>query len=700
MNNKGSRTTKRRNKDHIMGRYVIIMAGILSVAVAVGYRLFSTTVIHASQWQEKAEALNKEASVTPERGKILADDRSVLAANVNFYIPRLDLRSEGIKGDTLKRYLGQLADSLAVISPYRTAAQWKDSIWSAYSNRYKMKGVRSFPIGNKLTYSQLLRMKQFPFIKKGKQYSGFYYEEQPRRCYPYGKMASRSIGKVGYDTAKMRQGGLSGLERALDDMLYGEPGKARSTQMTNNIGLWEYQPAKNGYDVMTTINVGLQEIVEQELYEVCRETQADWGTAVLMEVSTGKIKAISNLKYYPKYDTYAEGENNAVIGYEPGSVMKPISMMVALEDGIVNDINAVIATGHSYAYAGARPITDSHGYASMPIRGVIAYSSNIGMAKIILRKYESQPGMFHHRLRQMGFFDPLRLGIAGESVPRIDSLGNRNWDRINLSRMAYGYSTLIPPICTLTIYNAIANGGRYVRPRLVERFIREGELDSVVPMTYIRDQVCSPTNAAKLRQMLRDVVYDPHGTGKSLKNDIVELAGKTGTCYVNVKDKGYSAKKRLSFCGFFPYSNPKYSCIVVMEGANRGAAASSGRVLKNIALKLYAHGWLNNSSDFHEGNTTKSASPTLYATVSGVKQRNTLIAEAQMGKVKYFNSPKQEKNYTVPDVIGLGVREAIARLESAGLKVRFKGQGYVASQSIAPGTPSHQGEYVELVLKL
>ena len=180
MNNKGSRTTKRRNKDHIMGRYVIIMAGILSVAVAVGYRLFSTTVIHASQWQEKAEALNKEASVTPERGKILADDRSVLAANVNFYIPRLDLRSEGIKGDTLKRYLGQLADSLAVISPYRTAAQWKDSIWSAYSNRYKMKGVRSFPIGNKLTYSQLLRMKQFPFIKKGKQYSGFYYEEQPR----------------------------------------------------------------------------------------------------------------------------------------------------------------------------------------------------------------------------------------------------------------------------------------------------------------------------------------------------------------------------------------------------------------------------------------------------------------------------------------------------------------------------------------
>ena len=680
-----------------MGRYVIIMAGILSVAVAVGYRLFSTTVIHASQWQEKAEALNKEASVTPERGKILADDRSVLAANVNFYIPRLDLRSEGIKGDTLKRYLGQLADSLAVISPYRTAAQWKDSIWSAYSNRYKMKGVRSFPIGNKLTYSQLLRMKQFPFIKKGKQYSGFYYEEQPRRCNPYGRMAARSIGKIAYDTVKRRVAGSSGLERALDDMLYGEPGEASSAQYANSIGLWEHKPAKKGYDVLTTINVALQEIVEQELSAVCKSSEADWGTAVLMEVNTGEIKAISNLKYYPKIDDYMEGENHAVMGYEPGSVMKPISMMMALEDGIVSDLDATIATGHSFAYAHARPITDSHGMASMRIRDVIAYSSNIGMAKIILRRYESQPGMFHHRLREMGFFDPLNIGISGETVPVVDSVGNKNWDRVKLSRMAYGYSTLIPPICTLAMYNAIANGGRYVRPRLVQRFMREGEPDSIVPLTYIRDQVCTPGNARKLAEMLRNVVE--YGTGKSLRNDQVAIAGKTGTCYVTEVGRGYSSKKRLSFCGFFPYENPKYSCTVVMEGANCGAARSSGTVLKNVALKLYSLGMLNNISDFHASEQKSTTRPTFFATAADRSNNSKLVANAGIKELKRFRSPRNVTDGEVPEVIGLGAREAISRLEAAGLKVKLHGYGYVARQSVRAGTKAEKGTLVELTLR-
>ena len=576
--------TKRKNRDYIMGRYIFIMVGIILVATAVAVRLFSTTVIHAAEWEAKAESLNRTRVVEPERGKILADDRTVLAANVNFYVPRLDLRSEGIKEDTLMRYLKPLCDSLAVISPYRTARQWEEQISDAYTHRYTKRGVRSFPIGNKLTYSQLQRMKKFPFIKLGSSKSGFYYEEQPRRCNPYGRMAARSIGKIAYDTVKRRVAGSSGLERALDDMLYGEPGEASSAQYANSIGLWEHKPAKKGYDVLTTINVALQEIVEQELSAVCKSSEADWGTAVLMEVNTGEIKAISNLKYYPKIDDYMEGENHAVMGYEPGSVMKPISMMMALEDGIVSDLDATIATGHSFAYAHARPITDSHGMASMRIRDVIAYSSNIGMAKIILRRYESQPGMFHHRLREMGFFDPLNIGISGETVPVVDSVGNKNWDRVKLSRMAYGYSTLIPPICTLAMYNAIANGGRYVRPRLVQRFMREGEPDSIVPLTYIRDQVCTPGNARKLAEMLRNVVE--YGTGKSLRNDQVAIAGKTGTCYVTEVGRGYSSKKRLSFCGFFPYENPKYSCIVVMEGANCGAARSSGTVLKNVALKL------------------------------------------------------------------------------------------------------------------
>ena len=689
--------TKRKNRDYIMGRYIFIMVGIILVAIAVAVRLFSTTVIHAAEWEAKAESLNRTRVVEPERGKILADDRTVLAANVNFYVPRLDLRSEGIKEDTLMRYLKPLCDSLAVISPYRTARQWEEQISDAYTHRYTKRGVRSFPIGNKLTYSQLQRMKKFPFIKLGSSKSGFYYEEQPRRCNPYGRMAARSIGKIAYDTVKRRVAGSSGLERALDDMLYGEPGEASSAQYANSIGLWEHKPAKKGYDVLTTINVALQEIVEQELSAVCKSSEADWGTAVLMEVNTGEIKAISNLKYYPKIDDYMEGENHAVMGYEPGSVMKPISMMMALEDGIVSDLDATIATGHSFAYAHARPITDSHGMASMRIRDVIAYSSNIGMAKIILRRYESQPGMFHHRLREMGFFDPLNIGISGETVPVVDSVGNKNWDRVKLSRMAYGYSTLIPPICTLAMYNAIANGGLYVRPRLVQRFMREGEPDSIVPLTYIRDQVCTPGNARKLAEMLRNVVE--YGTGKSLRNDQVAIAGKTGTCYVTEVGRGYSSKKRLSFCGFFPYENPKYSCIVVMEGANCGAARSSGTVLKNVALKLYSLGMLNNISDFHASEQKSTTRPTFFATAADRSNNSKLVANAGIKELKRFRSPRNVTDGEVPEVIGLGAREAISRLEAAGLKVKLHGYGYVARQSVRAGTKAEKGTLVELTLR-
>ena len=689
--------TKRKNRDYIMGRYIFIMVGIILVAIAVAVRLFSTTVIHAAEWEAKAESLNRTRVVEPERGKILADDRTVLAANVNFYVPRLDLRSEGIKEDTLMRYLKPLCDSLAVISPYRTARQWEEQISDAYTHRYTKRGVRSFPIGNKLTYSQLQRMKKFPFIKLGSSKSGFYYEEQPRRCNPYGRMAARSIGKIAYDTVKRRVAGSSGLERALDDLLYGAPGEASSAQYANSIGLWEHKPAKKGYDVLTTINVALQEIVEQELSAVCKSSEADWGTAVLMEVNTGEIKAISNLKYYPKIDDYMEGENHAVMGYEPGSVMKPISMMMALEDGIVSDLDATIATGHSFAYAHARPITDSHGMASMRIRDVIAYSSNIGMAKIILRRYESQPGMFHHRLREMGFFDPLNIGISGETVPVVDSVGNKNWDRVKLSRMAYGYSTLIPPICTLAMYNAIANGGRYVRPRLVQRFMREGEPDSIVPLTYIRDQVCTPGNARKLAEMLRNVVE--YGTGKSLRNDQVAIAGKTGTCYVTEVGRGYSSKKRLSFCGFFPYENPKYSCIVVMEGANCGAARSSGTVLKNVALKLYSLGMLNNVSDFYASEQKSTTRPTFFATAADRSSNSKLVASAGIKELKRFRSPRNVPDGEVPEVIGLGAREAISRLEAAGLKVKLHGYGYVARQSVRAGTKAEKGTLVELTLR-
>lgn len=509
-------------------------------------------------------------------------------------------------------------------------------------------------------------------------------------------MASRSIGSVGETANKRGVHGISGLEKALDSLLYGVPGKAKKIQLTNNMKSWEMIPAKKGYDIKTTIDVDIQDIVEEELYKMCVESEARWGTCVLMEVQTGEIKAISNLEWNSNYNDYVEGRNNAVLGYEPGSVMKPISMMIALEDGIVSNIDSVIVTGRSFAYAGGRPITDSHGAASMPVRRVIESSSNVGMSKIILRRYERNPGKFYSRLKGMGFFDPLHTGIAGEEIPDIDSLGTKNWDRIALTRMCYGYSTRIPPMATLAIYNAIANGGKYVRPRLAKELLIDGVSDSIIPVSYIRDRVCSESNAAKLRQMLYDVVWGEYGTGKALRNDKVTIAGKTGTCYT-IQNGQYSAQKRLAFCGFFPYDSPKYSCVVLMLGANRGAARSSGIVLKNVALKMYSRGLLGNVSDYRAETKQDKTSGVIYAS-KNAKSSESVKKEFNLGKMKNFREPKIPAE-GVPGVVGLGLKDAISILESKGLNVKFSGNGYVHSQSLASGSKYKKGDIITLTLK-
>ena len=488
-------------------------------------------------------------------------------------------------------------------------------------------------------------------------------------------------------------------------MLYGKPGIAHYLQLTNAIAPVEIVPAVKGYDITTTINVQLQDIVEHELNAMCIETGAEWGTCVLMEVATGDIKAISNLKRSEDNpDEYVEGINYAVLGYEPGSVVKTISMMVALEDGIVTDIEKPWTTGSSWAYAGGNPITDSHGGATRTARQIIETSSNIGMAKIITQKYGANPPGFKARLEQMGFFEPFHLGIAGEETPQFSKADVKDGGRVVLSRQAYGYGTRIPPLCTLAMYNAIANDGKYVRPRLFKKLSRAGEPDSIIPVTYIRKQVCSPENARKLRLMLHDVVWGSHGTARHwVQDSMVEIAGKTGTAFEVINGK-YGARKRLAFCGFFPYEKPKYSCIVLMLGADRGAGASSGMVLKNIARKMYAHGLLGSAPDYAAVKTKKNAKPeevkthpTLYATLNDKKTKRL---QRDLGLKDSHRYARPEKVTSgVPKVIGLDIRDAIRLLEGAGLKVNFTGSGMVVAQSLTPGSHFTRGERIILRLK-
>ena len=588
--------------------------------------------------------------------------------------------------------------------PIRDTAGWKKRLHKPMEVD-KNKRPRAFKLIGNISYAQYEHLRTFPFLKiKNPNKNGLTREAVMRRVNPYGAMARRSVGGVGIDSINGETHGISGLERALDSLLYGTPGIAKKIPLTKDIVNWTDVPPKPGYNITTTIDINMQDIVENELNNILTYCDADWGVAVLMEVATGNIRAISNLEKSPsgRQGDYIEGMNRAVLGFEPGSVVKTLSMMIALEDGIVTDVNRVIATGRAFPYAGGRPITDSHACTSMTVKEVIERSSNIGMAKIITSRYGEHPGQFYSRIKKLGFLDPMNTGIAGERPPRFDSVPDNRGGRIALSRMSYGYTTEIPPLYTLSIYNAIANNGKYVKPRLVSRLTSE-TTDTVLPVSYIGSgTACSPKNAALLRMMLTNVVWGDHGTGKLLRNDKVRIAGKTGTCYM-IENRGYNtSKKRLAFCGFFPAENPKYSCIVLTCRPRQnafGAASTSGTVLKNIALKMYSRGMLDNSSDFHTATPESPAIPVMLA--SSDQRVSFLRRNFDIGKVRHFtpsHHQSADNNHTVPSLLGCSLRDAIASMEALGVDVTFSGSGYVTAQSIPPGSIAAVGQQIHLTL--
>lgn len=693
---------KSDNRKKTLLRYFLITALILIFCLAIVYKLVDTTILSADKWNDKAnKELSKTTVIIPERGDILAADGSILATNLSFYTVRIDYRSERFMEDRLRQQADTIADSLAAYFPARTAAEWRRHILSPLDKPDSLR-PRAYRLMRNISYAQLMKLRSFPFFSiRNPNRNGLTVETTMRRVNPYGSMARRSIGTVGQTSECSEIHGRSGLERALDSLLYGIPGIAKKIPLTRGIVNWTDTPATPGFNILTTIDIKMQDIVENELNNILGWVDADWGVAVLMDVQTGDIKAISNLEKSSRPEGgYIEGMNRAVLGYEPGSVIKTLSMMIAIEDGIVRPSD-VLSTGFSYAYAGGRAISDSHGVGSMTVAEVIERSSNIGMTKIITKKYDSCPGDFYSRVKATGFLEPFHTGIAGESTPRFDSVPNNRGGRITLSRQCYGYATEIPPLYTLSIYNAIANGGRYVRPRLVGGLRGEG-IDSVLPVTYVRERVCSEQTAAIMRDMLTNVVWGEHGTARRLRSDKVRIAGKTGTCYMVAPTGGYDHRKRLAFCGFFPADNPRYSCIVLTCNPRQnamGAASTSGEVLKNIALKLYSRGMLGNSSDYREGaDTATPAVATLYASPSDEKA--AAVADAvDLGKRHtVIRRPAATDPGSVPDVRGYGLRDAIAVLEQRGFSVSFTGSGYVSSQVPGAGARVPRGSAVSLSL--
>ncbi len=709
-----ARKSRNNNKKNILKRYGWISAAFFLFAVLICLKLFQNTVIDARAWNDRARReLSKIDTIAPERGNILASNGNILACNLKVYDLKLDLRHDKVKklNPIPWAAIDSLADSLDYYYPRRRnlSSMPKDSI-AKYSWRTRLrrefekdpdKRTRSLRLAKNKSKVDFEQMKTWPFLNRFKG-SGFrnplYAEGHNIRMYPYGSMAHRSIGRVNECAETGEIHGYSGLEKDLDTLLYGKPGFAKKVALNRGVGSWMTTPAQRGYDLVTTIDIDLQDMLEQELHKICAESGAEWGTALLMEVETGEIKAISNLQLLDD-GTYGEARNRAVLGFEPGSVMKPISMMIAFEDGLVKSVNDVVDCSPF------QRTSDPHAPGVKNMKQVIEMSSNTGISRVIFRKYAADPAMFYDRLASIGFFEPMHTGIAGECTPNIRRLVDKTPSGLNitmtarhldLARQAYGYNTEIPPLYTLSVYNAIANKGKYVRPHLVRAYRDSEGRDSVLPITYIRDRICSEETARKVGECLQEVVWGEHGTARAVRDDRVRIVGKTGTAYP-VGPGGYDrSKRRYAFAGYFPYVNPKYSCMALILGpSGTSANRTSGQVVKNMALKMYAHGLLEGGGDFV---TSADRRPPLVAATDHSEADR--IAKTLGTTVRKIKTAVHSDKAKVPDVKGYDVAAAIRTLESLGLNVVLQGTGRVVSQSIPAGNDVRQGQKITLNLKI
>lgn len=708
--------TKKGNKSRIFIRYGVITSFFILMGFGIIWNMFRTTVVEAADWNARAEKqLSRIDTIAPERGSILAANGNILACNVKVCDLKIDMRHNKIKAmkkEKLIEKLDSLADTLDKRYPRfdplkadaatRKAKSWRVRFHEEI-DKDPDKRTRSLTIARHRPLEEFDSARKLVFIRDFKG-AGFrcplYKEEHSRRIYPYGKMANRSIGRVHevVKDASKRKGeihGYSGLEKDLDSLLYGHPGYAKQVPLTKGYGTWVTTPPTPGFDLLTTIDIDLQDIVEESLQDICSETTCEWGTAILMEVETGEIKALSSIERMED-GTYGEALNRAVLPYEPGSVIKPISLMIAFEDGLVSSVNQTVDCSPF------QQTKDPHAPTIKNMKQVIEMSSNTGISRVIFKGYAANPAKYYDRLAEIGFFDKINSGIAGEQKPIVrrlvaqDSKGRpitMTSRHLDLARQAYGYNTMVPPLYTLAYYNAIANHGRLVRPHLV-RALRSEKGDSVIPTSYIRERICSPETAEKVKQCIHEVVWGEHGTARLVRDDRVKIAGKTGTAFPVEKGQYNAAKRRFAFAGFFPYEDPKYSCMVLVQGAaGLSANRTSGQVMKQIALKMHARGLL-------------AATPKLRKTAAyggpQVAAGNTNNADRIAGALgQTIKKAPQKKEYPagkVPDVKGYDLRSAISLLESQGLNVAVKGTGRVVDQSLTPGSQAVRGQRILISL--
>ena len=667
--------------------------------------------------------------IEPRRGNILSDDGLLLASSMKQYRIFLDFRSAGkeddprVKKDQMRkdtlftRHLAEFSHQMHEIFPqysvqefathYQKGFEAKSHSWLLLPGSSR----NSYPI----TYNQYKSLAKTVWLKP--KYEMWFYSAESKisRQKPFGTLAARTIGGM-YEA---KDSARNGLELSFDSLLRGVPGRGHQEKVQNVTRMVADVPQIDGCDVHTTLNVDMQDIAEVALRKVMDTHNAASGIVVLMEVATGDIKAMASLtKTGP--GQFEEIQNNAVREiYEPGSTFKPVSMMVALDDGKISLTDSVFCENGVYVgFGGGSRMTDSHNYGWLDVPHIIANSSNIGTSKLIHGAYKDNPETFVDGVYRTGINTHFGLQLTGTAAPVIRRDGY--WDATRLPWMSIGYNTQLPVINTLAFYNGIANGGCMVAPRLVTKVTREGEVVQEFPVEVVRRHMCKDETLEKVKSMLELVVIE--GTGKNAASKYFTVAGKTGTAQLSQGDAGYRNGPRrymVSFCGYFPADDPQYSCIVSVrtDGGAAGGATWAAPAFHEISEKVMAN---RNLRDVHEAfDSTKQFIPKVLpgdlakasTVLRGLGKKNLmrradrLVADSVWGTVN-SDSGRYVMNYVeyaegvIPDVRGMGASDALYLLERMGLRVSIEGVGKVKTQVPQRNSRFKKGDKIQLTLSM
>jgi len=697
------------NKAVILYRIGVVYIVVIFIAVLIIGRVLFIQFGEGAEWKLKSEKLNlRYDNIEAMRGNILSSDGSLLATSVPIFEVRMDVASENITKNIFAENVDTLALRLSQLFNDKTPSEYRQILKQAReeSNRYLL-------IQRDVTYAELKKLRTFPIFKMGKYKGGLIAIARNKRINPFKDLAYRTIG-----WEKEENKNNVGIEGTYTNELSGTAGKRLMQRIGN--GTWrpinsdnEIEP-ENGADIVTTINTDIQDVAESALQRELILSDADHGCAILMEVKTGAIKAIANLGKMSD-GTFVEKYNYAIAeSSEPGSTFKLASLLVALEDK-ATDLNRYVTTGDgTFKYAN-RIMHDSHegGHGIITVQQAFELSSNIGISQAIYNAYYNKPQKFIDGLYALGINKPTGIEIRGEGMPLIKNTKNRSWSKVSLPWMAIGYEVAITPLQTLTLYNAVANNGCMVRPMLIKEIRRSNLPVKVFEPVIMNPAIVSKATIDKAHRLLEGVVEN--GTAKNLQSSIFKIAGKTGTAQIAMDNDGYNkVNYKASFVGYYPAENPQYSCIVVINNPSKGlyyGGSVSAPVFLEIAQKVYATNpelhrrkndsvqILKTSPKFLAGNRKDLKQ---ICTVLGLANNSDKIEDEWIKSTvssSYFTfSSVTPKVGVVPDVNGMGIRDAVYLMEKAGYKVTFTGKGKVEKQSVEPGVFVNRGTIINLQL--